>query len=93
MDLVFEWDGNKARTNVLKHNVTFEEATTVFADERSLTIENPIRSLGERRFVTMGTSAGNRVVVVVHTERNGRIRIISARPASRKERRQYHDET
>lgn len=58
MDLVFEWDGNKARANVLKHNVAFEEATTVFADERSLTIENPIRSLGERRFVTTGTSVG-----------------------------------
>ena len=93
MDLVFEWDSNKARTNVLKHNVSFEEATTVFADERSLTIENPIRSIGERRFITMGTSVGKRIVVVVHTERNGRIRIISARQASRKERKQYNDET
>ena len=93
MGLVFEWDSNKAKTNVLKHNVSFEEATTVFGDNQSITINNPLRSINEKRFVTMGMSANKRLIVVVHTERGGRIRIISARPASRKERNQYQYET
>ena len=93
MGIIFEWDGNKAKINVLKHHVSFEEATTVFGDNHSLTIDNPLRSIHERRFVTIGTSIKMRILVVVHTERNGKIRIISARPASRKERKQYYNET
>lgn len=93
MGIVFEWDSNKAKTNVLKHNVSFEEATTVFGDNRSITIDNPLRSLHEKRFVTIGISAKKRILVVVHTERGEKIRIISARPASRKERKQYNYET
>ena len=89
MGLVFEWDSNKAKTNVLKHNVSFEEATTVFGDAHSITIESPNRSRHERRLDTMAMSASGRVIVVVHTERGRRIRIISARAASRKERKQY----
>lgn len=89
MGIVFEWDSNKAKTNVLKHNVSFEEATTVFGDSRSLTIENVSHSLYEKRYVTLGRSFNNRLLVVVHTQRGERIRIISARRASRKERKQY----
>ena len=93
MGLVFEWDINKARTNILKHKVSFEDATTIFGDSRSITIESPIRSARERRLVTMGMSARGRILVVVHTERGEKIRIISARVASRKERKQYPHET
>jgi len=89
MGLVFEWDSNKARTNLLKHKVSFEESTTVFGDNHSLTIESPTHSTHERRLVTMGMSASGKIIVVVHSERGRRIRIISARPASRKERKQY----
>jgi hypothetical protein len=93
MGIVFEWDGDKAKTNVLKHHVSFEEATTVLGDNRSVTIDNPLRSIHEKRFVTIGISAKMRILVVVHTERGEKIRIISARPASRKERKQYTYET
>lgn len=89
MGLVFEWNQNKANSNFIKHNVSFEEATTVFADNRSITIDNPLHSLHEKRFVTIGISANEHILVVVHTERGEKIRIISARPASRKERKQY----
>jgi uncharacterized DUF497 family protein len=89
MKLIFEWDAAKARANFRKHGITFEEATTIFGDPRAITITSPKPS-EEIRFVTMGRAeSGALVVVVVHTDRNDRIRIISARPASRAERRQY----
>ena len=89
MLLLFEWNAAKARGNLEKHGISFEEATTVFGDERAITIESPVSS-GEKRYVTIGlASSGTIVIVVVHTDRNDRIRIISARPASRAERRQY----
>lgn len=88
--LLFEWDGSKARSNLKKHKVSFEEATTIFGDPRAITIESHAHS--EKRYVTIGRSASLRIViVVVHTDRNDRMRIISARPASRTERRQYED--
>ncbi len=93
MGIVFEWDVTKAKSNTVKHGVTFEEATTIFGDNRSITIDNPLRTVHEKRFVTIGTSAKKRIIVVVHTERGEKIRIISARPASRKERKQYNYET
>lgn len=93
MGIDFEWDGNKAKANVLKHNVSFEEATTVLGDNRSITINNPLRSLHEKRFVTIGISAKMRILVVIHTKRGEKIRIISSRPASKKERNQYNYET
>jgi uncharacterized DUF497 family protein len=87
--LLFEWDGSKARSNFNKHGVSFEEATTIFGDPRAVTIESHGHS-DKKRYVTIGRSSSIRVViVVVHTDRNDRIRIISARPASRTERRQY----
>jgi uncharacterized DUF497 family protein len=89
MSLLFEWDASKARSNHKKHGISFEEATTIFGDRRAITIESSVVS-DEKRLVTIGRSATGRfVIVVVHTDRNDRIRIISARPASRAERKQY----
>jgi uncharacterized DUF497 family protein len=89
MSLLFEWDASKARSNFKKHGVSFEEATTIFGDPMAITIECSVVS-GEKRLVTIGrSSTGRFVIVVVHTDRNDRIRIISARPASRAERKQY----
>ena len=70
-------------------SISFEEATTIFGDRRAITIESSVVN-GEKRLVTIGRSATGRfVIVVVHTDRNDRIRIISARPAGRAERKQY----
>ena len=77
-----------------KHGVSFEESSTVFGDPRSLTIPDPVHSKVEERFVTIGTShRGKLLVVVVHTERGDNIRIISARVASRRERKSYEEST
>ena len=87
--LTFEWDANKARANLVKHQVSFQEATTVFGDAVSLTIPDPAHSQAESRFIILGRSYLDRILVVVHTERGDNIRIISARPASRRERKNY----
>ncbi|HFD32927.1 MAG TPA: BrnT family toxin [Gammaproteobacteria bacterium] len=89
MVLIFEWDDKKASQNIKKHGISFEEATTVFGDPFSITIYDPLHSREEDRFVILGMSDKNRILVVVHTERNDRIRIISARKATKKERKQY----
>ena len=89
MPLTFEWDPRKARSNLAKHGVGFEEASTVFGDPLSLTIPDPDHSRTEKRHVTMGTAFTGKLLVVVHTERGDNIRIISARRASRRERRSY----
>ena len=89
MRLLFEWDINKAKANIVKHDISFEEAATIFGDERSLTIDDVTHSMIEKRKVTMGKSAKNHLLVVIHTERGAHIRIISARKASKKERIQY----
>ncbi len=93
MALTFEWDTNKARRNLVKHGVSFEESSTVFGDPRSLTIPDPVHSRLEERFVTIGTSYRAKLLVVVHTERGDNIRIISARMASRRERKFYEEST
>ena len=93
MALTFEWDANKARTNQVKHGISFEEASTVFGDPRSLTIPDPVHSAVENRFVIIGASYRGKLLVVVHTERGDNIRIISARGASRRERRDYEEGT
>lgn len=85
----FEWDPEKASRNVRKHRITFEEASTVFFDPLSVTGRDPEHSAGERRFVTFGLSSAGRLLVVAHTEGNRRIRIISAREATRPERKLY----
>ena len=93
MPLTFEWEANKARTNLAKHGIGFEEASTVFGDNLSLTIPDPLHSEVEDRFVTIGTSHRGKLLVVVHTERGENIRIISARPASRREQESYEETT
>lgn len=85
----FEWDRKKALVNASKHGVGFEEAVEVFADELSSTVGDPDHSIDEQRFVVFGRTQAGRPLVVAFTERNGRIRIISARQMTRRERRAY----
>ena len=89
MSLLFEWDPSKARVNVEKHGVTFGEASTCFGDPLSVTIPDPLHSGEEERYVLLGYSYCGRLLVVVHTDREDRVRIISARLATRKERRHH----
>ncbi len=79
----FEWDGDKATANLDKHGVSFQEASTIFGDDLSLTDRAPAHSVSEHRFITFGISSENRILVVAHVERGDKIRIISARPATR----------
>jgi len=87
--LIFEWDPQKAKSNLEKHGVSFEEASTAFQGTLSLTIDDPLHSIDEERLILIGMSQKNRVLVVVHTERGNNIRIISARKATKKERKRY----
>jgi uncharacterized DUF497 family protein len=91
MDIEFTWDPDKARSNERKHGVAFEEAVTVFVDENALLIPDPDHSADEDRFLILGMSFKLRTLVVCHCYRkqNEVIRIISARRASRSERRLY----
>ncbi|MEO5826258.1 MAG: BrnT family toxin [Gemmatimonadales bacterium] len=91
MDLRFEWDPRKATANRRKHGVAFDEAVSAFADPHSLTVPDPDHSLGESRFVLIGQSAILRLLVVIHLERGNRIRLISARLATRRERQTYEE--
>ena len=92
MDLRYTWDSVKAATNLRRHRVSFTEAAAAFADPRSITIPDPDHSLNEERFVLIGRSDRDRLLVVVHTERGDLVRIISARPPSRRERNNYEEE-
>jgi uncharacterized DUF497 family protein len=83
----FEWDPDKAANNFSKHGVRFAEAVTVFEDEAALTM--PDDEAGEERFVALGIGSTGRILVVVYTTREDRIRIISARKATRQEQLQY----
>jgi hypothetical protein len=87
----FEWDENKARQNLVKHNISFVEATTVFLDSLSITIDDPDHSQSEQRYITIGYSNRGRLLVVVYVDRGDNIRIISTRPATRYERRTYEE--
>jgi len=91
MSIKFEWDLRKARQNLRKHGIGFDEATTVLADTLSVTIPDPDHSDDEERSVTMGLSNRHRLLIVVHTEEEETIRIISARTADRLERRKYEE--
>lgn len=91
MGLQFEWDPQKAAHNKEKHGVTFEEATTVFADPLSATFNDPDHSQGEERFVIIGISQQHRLLMVSHTERGNRVRIISSRELTASERKQYEE--
>lgn len=88
----FTWDPNKAEENLKAHGVDFREAATVFVDPLSTTFPDIDHSVGERRFLIIGLSALRRVLVVSHTETGDTIRIISARSATRRERRFYEED-
>ena len=88
----FEWDPDKADSNLVKHGVSFHEAGTVFGDPLALTYFDPDHSDDEDRYLTFGLSNQNRLVVVSHTDRDDRTRIISARPATRQERMSYEQQ-
>jgi len=91
MSLEFEWGGDKAQANLKKHGVSFEEASTVFRDPLALTIPDPVHSQVEDRFITLGESIRRRLLVVVATDREDKIRLISARLANRRERKNYEE--
>lgn len=91
MDLRFEWDVRKALLNLTKHGVSFDEARTVFGDRLSLTIADPDHGFDEFRFMIVGCSIAGRLLVVSHAERGETIRLISARVASRRERKAYEE--
>jgi uncharacterized protein len=85
----FEWDNNKAESNAVKHDITFEEAITAFADPALLFTEDSLHSWGEEREWAIGATENGLVVVIVFTMRGEQIRIISARAASKQERQEY----
>jgi uncharacterized DUF497 family protein len=85
----FEWDAEKAAANLAKHGVSFDEASTVFGDPLAGTILDPRHPADELRFVTIGFSTSQRLLVVAHSDRGDRVRVISARRATRRERNTY----
>ncbi|MGZ8425052.1 MAG: BrnT family toxin [Candidatus Binatia bacterium] len=91
MALDFEWDPAKAEANLKEHGVSFDEATTIFRDTRSITISDPDHSDSEDRFIDIGMSHRMQLLVVSYTERQDKIRIISARQPTRAERRSYEE--
>lgn len=91
MGLTFEWDAAKALENERKHGVSFPEASTCFGDIRSLTIADPDHSEAKDRYVLLGMSHAGRLLATVHTERGANIRIISARPVTRREAEAYSE--
>ena len=91
MALEFEWDAGKAAENIRKHGVSFEEALSVFTDILSMTIPDPDHSNQESRWLQLGMSGRGRLLVISFTERDGHLRIISARVATRGERHNYEE--
>ncbi len=87
----FEWDPDKSEANLKKHGISFHEASTVFGDPLALTFTDPDHSIGEQRLLTFGFSRMGQLLVVVHTERRRTTRIISARRATRQERKIYEN--
>jgi uncharacterized DUF497 family protein len=87
----FKWDDRKATANRRKHGVSFHEAATVFGDPLAITFEDPDHSDGEFRFLTFGLSRSNRLLVVAHADRPGKIHIISARTMTRREKGIYEE--
>lgn len=85
----FEWDEQKAATNLKKHGVSFHEAGTVFGDPMAITFHDPEHSDEEHRLLTFGLSRSDRLLVVSHTDRSGKVRIISARVMTKHERKIY----
>ena len=88
----FEWNPNKAESNFRKHGVSFQEAATVFGDNLGITVYDPDHSRDEDRFITIGWSERRRLLMVSHTDWEDRIRIISARELTPRERKDYEEE-
>lgn len=93
MDLSFEWDPRKAASNVRKHGVSFEEAVQVFGDPLARIFDDPDHSSGELRELIVGHATRQRLLIVSFVERGDRVRILSARRATRRERRDYEEGT
>lgn len=91
--MTFQWNPDKASSNAKKHGVSFEEAVTVFGDPLAVTISDPEHSVGEFRFLTIGQSRLQRLLVVSHTEQECEVRLSSARLATRQEKRKYESGT
>lgn len=89
--MIYEWDPKKAKANLRKHRVSFEEAATVFLDPFAVTYPDPDHSDEETREITIGRSARQRVVFLSHTRRDDRTRFISVRKATKRERKQYEE--
>jgi uncharacterized protein len=89
MEHRFEWNDEKARTNLKKHDVDFQEASTIFDDPMFITFLDREHSIGEERYITIGLSNKQRLLMVAHTERGNKIRIISARKATKNEENFY----
>jgi len=87
----FEWDENKAATNLRKHGVSFEEASSVFGDPLAITFQDPAHSTGEHRFLAFGVSLRGLLLVVSFVDRGNRTKLISARPTTRTERKIYEE--
>ena len=87
----FEWDPEKAKKNIRKHDVSFDEASSVFDDPMFITVIDEEHSSDEERYITIGISNKNRLLLVAHTERDDHIRIISARKATRNEEKFYEE--
>jgi uncharacterized DUF497 family protein len=87
----FEWDPRKAISNHRKHGISFGEAVTIFNDELSITVSDPDHSKVEDRYITIGWSNRGRLIMVSHTDRNDRVRIISARELTQAERKAYEE--
>lgn len=89
--MLFEWNPDKARLNLKKHGVSFHEASTVFNDPLSITFPDPDHSFGEQRYIIIGLSNANNLLIVAHTDQTDRIRIISARKVTINEQRFYEN--
>ena len=87
----FEWDTQKAKSNLKKHQVDFEEASTVFEDPQFITFQDEEHSADEERYITIGLSKNSQLLMVAHTERNDNIRIISARKVTKNEEKFYQE--
>jgi hypothetical protein len=92
MGYIFEWDTKKAGLNLRKHGVGFDEAATVFGDPLALLMPDPDHSVQEMRYILLGTSNRRRLLIVAFAERPPRTRLISARRATRQERRKYEED-
>jgi uncharacterized DUF497 family protein len=87
----FEWDPKKAAANQKKHGIAFSEAATVFGDPLAITFMDPDHSINEQRYITFGRSDNNHLLVIAHAESGNRVRIISTRRMTRRERRIYEE--